>query len=85
LKETYLCQVVGGYGRIPIDPSILSEKSKELSDKNGPCLTIAEVPTHDIDSGKVRFEVTKIFHKPVLNSRERTDYQADMLYPKNHS
>jgi hypothetical protein len=85
LNHPHLCQVIGGYGRIPIDQSILSEESKQSSAQNGPCLTIAEVPTYDEDSGKVRFVITKIFHKPFLNERERSDYPVHLIYPKSPS
>jgi hypothetical protein len=64
------CRLVGGYGRNPVDQSILSEDSKKLSKEHGPCLTIAEVPILDECSGLAVYQITKIFAPPVLHERE---------------
>lgn len=77
-----LCRLVGGYGRVPIDETILSEESLEKFKKDGPCLTIAEIPS--FENGIVAFTVEKIFSDPVLNERETTNEQLDRLYPKSH-
>lgn len=63
------CRIVGGFGRVPVDRSVLSEESKAVSDKNGPCLTVAEVPR--VDDGRIVFDVVKIFSPPILLDREK--------------
>jgi hypothetical protein len=64
------CRIIGGFGKQPVDESILSEESKKLIKTNGPCLTIAEVPSVD-EQGYVKWEVTKIFSPPCLSDREK--------------
>lgn len=63
------CRIVGGFGRNPVDRTVLSDASKAASDKDGPCLTIAEVPTLD-DQKFLTMEVVKIFSPPNLAARE---------------
>jgi hypothetical protein len=65
-----LCRLIGGYGRKPVDMSILSEESKKLAINNGGCLTIAEVPISDECSGLMTYQIVKIFAPPVLHARE---------------
>jgi len=67
--KTLKCRIVGGFGREPVDRTILSEESRLVSDRDGPCLTIAEIPTVD-DQKIVMLEVTKIFSSPNLTERE---------------
>lgn len=55
---------------MPADKSILSIESLARVEKDGPCLTIAEVPTVD-DQQIVSFDVTKIFSPPCLSDREK--------------
>ena len=71
--------MIGGYSLTPVDKAVLSEESLKEMGEHGPCLTIAEVPVLDIDSGLVVFELTKIFHKPILHPREKTDYKPDSM------
>lgn len=78
-KKQVLCRIVGGYSRTPLDESAMSEESRERSAADGPCLTLAEVPVRDEASGLVSFEVTKIFHHPILHPREKTDVQVDIM------
>lgn len=78
------CRILNGYCKTEINDSKLSVASKELKIKNGPCLSIAEVPMV-IESGHIVYETTKIFHKPILHPRETTTYVAGMLYPKSHN
>jgi hypothetical protein len=66
--KTFKCRIVGGFGRKPIDKSVLSEESIKSCKENGPCLTVAEVPT--VEDGFVIFVVTKIFSPPCLSQRE---------------
>lgn len=78
------CHIVGNFGRAPVDPSILSADSLDLAAKNGPCLTLAEIPYLDT-SGIVLFETVKIFHHPVLHEREKVlSFQQEQLYPNGH-
>jgi hypothetical protein len=75
------CRIVGGYGRTPVDPEILSSESRQRAEKDGPCLTIAEVPA--LEDGIVVHEVVKIFSPPVLSERERpTAVLGGQLNPK---
>lgn len=82
-KITEYCRIVGGYGREPVDSSILSPESKTARDNNGPCLTIAYVPTIE-GSGEVIMEITKIFSQPVLHERESVSWSIGNMYPKIH-
>jgi hypothetical protein len=78
-----LCQVYG-YGRTPIEKAKLGPESLARSERDGPCLTIAELPVLDSDSGMVITEVLKIFNHPILHEREKTTFHQDMVYPKSH-
>lgn len=76
------CRIIGGYGRKPIPVEKLSEKSKKIAAKNGPCLTIAEVPCIDEGSGFLTHNVVKVFSPPNLHSREKARGIYDMMYPQ---
>jgi hypothetical protein len=78
------CNIIGGYSKTPVDKSILSPESLERYEKDGPCLTIAEVPTRNND-GNIITEVVKIFSNPILHEREKTNMNQNMIYPKSHS
>lgn len=65
-----LCRLIGGYGKKPVDLSILSEESKKLVSEYRECLTIAEVPIIDECSGMMTYQIVKIFAPPVLHGRE---------------
>lgn len=76
------CRILGGFGRQPVDVSILSEESRKRMEADGPCLTLAEVPV--FEDGIVAWELTKIFAEPVLNERERTTtILGGQLNPRN--
>jgi len=76
------CHILGGYGRQPVDPTILSAESLERVKKDGPCLTLAEVPV--LDDGMITWELTKVFGPPIVNERERpTAILGGQLNPKN--
>lgn len=78
----YCCRIVGGFGRTPVDPSVLSKESAILSAKDGPCLTIAEIPFRE--DGVVEYKVVKVFSPPVLSDRERPGAMlGGMLDPKS--
>lgn len=78
------CNVIGGYSKTPVDKSILSAESLVRYEKDGPCITIAEVPIRNTD-GNINTEVVIIFSKPVLHERETTNMNQNMIYPKSHS
>ncbi len=84
-RKMLTCVLVGGYSRDPVDQSILSKESKAASEKDGPCLSIAEVPTFDRDSGKFYFEVVKVFHRPILHPREKVSQKMDAMAELSHS
>jgi hypothetical protein len=77
--------LIGGYGRMPLDEAAMSEETKKIRDRDGPCLTIAEVPTLDPNTGITHYETIKIFHKPILHPREKTSEMLDRMYPKSHN
>ncbi len=84
-KPVATCSLIGGYGRSPIDKSILSQESLDLSTKNGDCLTIASVPQYDEASELVFFKTVKIFSQSVTHAREKTEIWQDNIIPKNHN
>jgi hypothetical protein len=79
------CQIVGGYGRDPVESSILSPESLEARDKNGPCLTLAYVPFYDKETEQISAKLTKIFSPPVLHERETVSWDIEAMIPKSHS
>jgi hypothetical protein len=74
-----LCGLIGGYGRVPLSPSVMSEESRARSTVDGPCLTLAQVPT--VKDGSVEYELVKIFSPPVLHDRETVPWQTAMIAP----
>jgi|HubBroStandDraft_6_1064221.scaffolds.fasta_scaffold574155_2 hypothetical protein len=81
-KRKLFCHIIGGYGRVPVRESLLSEESKEKSKVNGPCLTIAHVPTYDESTGMLTDEVVKIFSKPIKHPRETIPWNINLFFPK---
>jgi hypothetical protein len=76
------CRILGGFGRQPVDVSILSEESRRRMEADGPCLTLAEVP--GFEDGQVSWTITKVFAPAVLNARESTvTLLGGQLNPKN--
>ena len=73
------CKLVGGYGREPMDPAKLSEASRTRASKDGPCLTIAHVPT--VVDGTAEYQLVTVFSPPVLHSRETVPWQTAMIAP----
>jgi hypothetical protein len=82
-EKPLFCRVVGGYGQSPVDRSILSEELAARSDKDGPCLTLAEVPTRE-PSGHVHFELVKVFHHPIVHPRSTTTERMDSWAERSH-
>jgi hypothetical protein len=80
-EKQIFCHLIGGYGRTPVDSEILSEESKKLVIKYGPCLTIAEIP--HVYNGEISFELIKIFSQPILSDREKTNIPLDSLQSKS--
>lgn len=78
-----LCRIVGGYGRTAIDESRMSNETRETARRDGPCLTVAEVPTIDEPSGKLHFEVVKVWAHPIKHARESTTVMLDRLVPRS--
>lgn len=78
------CRIIGGYGKQPVDPTILSEESKALVAQHGPCLTIVEVPELDEGSGLAVHQVVKVFAPAVFHDREAaTPDEMKMLNIRN--
>lgn len=84
-KGALLCRVVGGYSRDPVSPGALSKESLGRSEKDGPCLTLVEVPTLDPDSGHAYHEVVKVFHHPIRHPRERSSTVLDAVLIRSHA
>lgn len=79
------CHIIGGYGREPVDSSILSEETRKEALRNGGCLTIAEVPFYDDVAEHVERRIVKVFSPPVKHPRERTSVpKGSDLYPSSH-
>lgn len=83
-KRQVMCRILGGYGRKPVDLTKLSSESKAIIERDGPCLTIAEVPAFDTSSGHVYFNTVKIFSEPILHSREKLAPRIQMMYPQSY-
>lgn len=81
-KKRYTCLIIGGYGKTPVDESILSEVSLKLSKRNGPCLTLAQIP--EIQDETVNTVLTKIFAPPILSDHEKTNIPLDSIYPRSN-
>jgi hypothetical protein len=80
--KRHVCRVIGGYGRVPVDPGILSPESAARAAADGPCLTLAEVPA--LEGDLVVTTVVKVFSPPVLSDRETTTIMMDRMYPRSH-
>lgn len=83
-RKPVFCVIVGGYGRDPVDRDKLSDAARARSDRDGPCLTVAEVPVQDMATKHVYRETVTIYHHPVRHAREKAELVATMLYPKSH-
>ena len=81
-KKQLFCQIIGGYGRDPIDTSKLSPDSLARSKRDGPCLTIAQVPTWNPDINTYMTELVKIFSQPNKHPRENVAWNINIMYPK---
>lgn len=77
------CRLVGGYGRVELDKSILSPESNQISKKNGLCLTIAEVPKMENDM--IIYDMVKIFSHPITHERESVPDLIGNIVPKSHA
>ncbi len=75
--------MIGGYATGPVDPERLSEEGKARAIKDGPCLSIAEVPTVE-PSGHVHFETVTVFHHPIVHPRSTTTHVMDSTFPRSH-
>jgi hypothetical protein len=82
LKKPVYCQILGGYGRNPVNPRILSASSLARMQKDGPCLTLAEIPYLDAVTNTLRTEVVSVFSQPVRHPRETVPFNINLLYPK---
>jgi hypothetical protein len=78
-----MCKILGGYGRKPLEPKVMSKETRELAEKDGPCLTIAEVPALDPASGLVYYDTVKIMSQPILHPREKVSFRTEMMYPQS--
>lgn len=77
------CRIVGGYAINPVDPERLSEEGRARAAKDGPCLSIAEVPTIE-PSGHIHFETVKVFHQAIVHPRSKTAHVLDSMFPRSH-
>lgn len=74
--KKYYCKLVGGYGRKPVDETILSEESLKKMKESGPCLTIVEIPI--VEDEILTYKAHKIFSEAVLHPREVNVPPADL-------
>ena len=81
-KKELLCQIVGGYGRVDIDPKRLSDTSKKKFNEGNRCVSIVEVPK--ITDGFVHRKTISVFHPPVKHPREVSNVMLDKIYVRNH-
>lgn len=77
------CKIVGGYAQEPVDRSILSPELARRADVDGPCMTLAEVPTRE-PSGHVHLELVKVFHHPIVHPRATTTECLDAWAKRSH-
>ena len=77
------CQLVGGHGKTPVQKEDLSPESLEKSLRDGPCLTIAQVPR--LEDGYLVRETVKIFSHPVTHEREKVPDLMGNAVTKSHS
>jgi len=77
------CRIIGGYATAPIDPERLSGEGKARAAKDGPCMSIAEVPTVE-PSGHIHFEMVRVFHHAIVHPRSTTTLQADAMLTRSH-
>jgi hypothetical protein len=82
LKRVVTCQIVGGYGRTPVKPHILSAESRERMEKDGPCLTLAEVPSWDEENNRLKIDLVKVFSQPIKHPRETVPFNINLIHPK---
>lgn len=66
-----------------MDAEILSADSLERVQRDGPCMTIAEVPTFEDDMFEMR--TTIIFAPAVLHPRETVSDIQNRLVPRSHN
>jgi hypothetical protein len=52
-------------------------------ERDGPCLTLAYIPTFDEETKQVTHELTKIFSQPVLHPRETVPWNINLMYPRS--
>ena len=71
------CRLIGGYGQKPVPVDRMSDETRNVVERNGPCLTIAEVPRVDEPSGRIYFETVKIWSQPKLHPRQTTSVSMD--------
>jgi len=81
-KKQLFCQIIGGYGRDPVDKSRLSANSLLLSERDGPCLTVAQVPTWNEDINAYMMDLVKIFSPPNKHPRETVPWNINLIFPK---
>ncbi len=82
-KRVARCRLIGGYGRTPVEDSILSSDSLLRKKHHGGCLTLAEVPEFD-GSDRIIYTLLKIFSPANLHPREKTSMTIDSIYPRSH-
>ncbi len=73
------CQLLNGYGRIPVDRAKLSEANARLFDQGRSCVTIAQVPFKDGDW--VSTKTVVVLSPPTKNERESTTVFFQRMFP----
>jgi hypothetical protein len=81
------CELIGNFGKDPVDVSILSLASRARMEKDGPCTSYVDIPMYDASSDKVTFETTIIFHHPIRHPRDLAVSELDIMnlpYRRSH-
>ena len=81
-RKPVFCHILGNYGRDPVEPRMLGPESLARMQKDGPCLTLAEVPGWDEECERVQTEIVKIFSPPIRHPRESVPWNINLIHPK---
>jgi hypothetical protein len=80
--ETFMCKLIGNYGRNPIDRNHISDESLVSYEKNGPCLTLMN--SWEFHDGTMFPIILKVWSPPILSPRETKPFDVNQLTPRSH-
>src|SRR5512135_795906 len=82
VSRPVFCYIIGNYGRDPVETRLLSPESLVRMQKDGPCLTLAQVPVWDDESNTLQTEIVTIFSPPIRHPRETVPWNINLIHPK---